>query len=122
VGSANGGSELGVGVILQDLVSFSPKAGDCGCPCHGGVAAATAADFLVVSNWGATGIIAALAAIHEDPVTLPEPELEARSIEACAAAGGVGGAFEGAELAVDPSSMASRPPRRWRYTSRTPTS
>ncbi len=80
----DGGNELGMGVIAEDLVKFSPKAADTGVPGRGGVAAVTAADLLVVanvSNWGATGVIAALSALLENPLVFPDPELEVRCIE-----------------------------------------
>lgn len=47
-----------MGVIAEDLPTFSPKARDCGIPGRGGVGAATAVNWAVfsnVSNWGATG-------------------------------------------------------------------
>jgi hypothetical protein len=54
-----------------------------------------------VSNWGATGIIAALSALLENHVVFHEPELEVRCIELCVAAGGVDGMFMAPEPAVD---------------------
>ncbi|NMG36691.1 DUF4392 domain-containing protein [Azoarcus sp. TTM-91] len=104
IGIGDGGNEMGMGVIAEDLPEFSPKARDCGIPGRGGVAAATAADFLVVSNvsnWGATGIIAALAALLENPVVFHDAELEIRSIELCVGNGGVDGMFMAPEPAVD---------------------
>lgn len=101
---ADGGNELGMGVIAEDLPAFSPKARDCGCPCSGGVAAAVAADVLVVasvSNWAVTGVIAALTALLQNPVVFHEPELEVRSIDFCCAGGGVDGMIEAPESAVD---------------------
>lgn len=104
LGIGDGGNELGMGVIAEDLPTFSPKAVDCGIPGRGGVGAATAADWLVVSNvsnWGATGIVAALSALLENPVVFHEPELETRATEACVANGGVDGMFMGPEPAND---------------------
>lgn len=104
LGIGDGGNELGMGVIAEDLPRFSPKAVDCGISGRGGVGAATAADWLVisnVSNWGATGIIAALAALLENPVVFHDPELETRTTEACVANGGVDGMFMGPEPAND---------------------
>ncbi|CAN7728857.1 DUF4392 domain-containing protein [Bosea sp. LjRoot9] len=104
IGIGDGGNELGMGVIAQDLPRFSPKAADCGIPGRGGVAAATAASHLVianVSNWGATGIIAALSALLQNEVVFHEPELEVRCIEQCVAGGGVDGMFMAPEPAVD---------------------
>lgn len=104
VGIGDGGNELGMGVIAEDLPTFSPKARDCGIPGRGGVGAVTAADWLVVSNvsnWGATGIVAALSALLENPVVFHDAELETRTTEACVANGGVDGMFMGPEPAND---------------------
>lgn len=104
IGIGDGGNELGMGVIAEDLPAFSPKALDCGIPGRGGVAAVTAASHLVVSNvsnWGATGIIAALSALLDNPVIFHEPELEQRCIEQCVSGGGVDGMFMAPEPAVD---------------------
>ncbi|WP_024927668.1 MULTISPECIES: DUF4392 domain-containing protein [unclassified Mesorhizobium] len=105
----DGGNELGMGVIAEDLRTFSPKAKDSGHPGRGGVAAATAADHLIVSNvsnWGATGLIAALSALLEKPSVFHEGELERRCIEQCVSFGGVDGMFMGPEPAVDGISAA----------------
>jgi D-glutamate cyclase len=101
---ADGGNEIGMGVIAEDLPAFSPKARDCGCPCGGGLAAVTPADVLVVasvSNWAVTGFIAGLAALLKNPVVFHEPELEVRAIDFCCAGGAVDGMIEAPESAVD---------------------
>ncbi|MCG7324556.1 DUF4392 domain-containing protein [Achromobacter sp. ACRQX] len=108
IGIGDGGNELGMGVIAEDLPRFSPKAADTGTPGRGGVAAVTAADWLVVSNisnFGATGVVAALAALLENPVVFHEPELEIRSTELCVASGGVDGMFMAPEPAHDGIAM-----------------
>jgi hypothetical protein len=100
----DGGNELGMGVIAEDLRTFSTKARDSGQPGRGGVAAATAANLLIVSNvsnWGATGLIAALSALLEKPSVFHAGELERRCIEQCVSFGGVDGMFMGPEPAVD---------------------
>ena len=104
IGVGDGGNELGMGVIAADLPAFSPKAASTGVAGRGGVAAVNAADHLVVanvSNWGATGIIAALSALLENPVVFHDPELEIRCIECCVNSGGVDGMFMAPEPAVD---------------------
>lgn len=104
----DGGNELGMGVIKKELPTFSPKAVDCGIPGRGGVGAVTAAEWLVISNisnWGATGIVAALSALLENPVVFHEPEIETRSTELCIAHGGVDGMFMGPEPAHDGIAM-----------------
>ncbi|PBB86907.1 DUF4392 domain-containing protein [Mesorhizobium sp. WSM3876] len=105
----DGGNELGMGLIAEDLRTFSPKAKDSGHEGRGGVAAATAADHLIVSNvsnWGATGLIAALSALLEKPSVFHDGELERRCIEQCVSFGGVDGMFMGPEPAVDGISAA----------------
>ena len=100
----DGGNELGTGVIAEDLAAFHSKAVDCGIPGRGGVGSATAADHVImanVSNWGATGLIAAVSALLENPVVFHEPELEIRCIECCVNNGGVDGMFMAPEPAVD---------------------
>lgn len=100
----DGGNELGMGVIAEELPKFNPKAADCGIEGRGGVAAVTAAQHLVVSNvsnWGATGVIAALSALLENPVIFHDADLEIRSIDACVSNGGVDGMFMAPEPAVD---------------------
>jgi hypothetical protein len=104
IGFGDGGNELGTGVLEEELPKLLPQAADCGCPCHGGIGAATAADLLVVSsvsNWGVTGVIAALALATGNPNIMHDAEKEVRSIELCAAAGGVDGITMGPEPAVD---------------------
>lgn len=100
----DGGNELGMGLISEEIKTFSPKARDSGHPGRGGVAAATAADHLIVSNvsnWGATGLVAALAALLEKPSLFHGGDLERRCIEQCVSFGGVDGMFMGPEPAVD---------------------
>ncbi len=100
----DGGNEIGMGLVRDDLPAFLPQAASCGCPCGGGTAAAFAADYLVVasvSNWGAAGIVAALAAVTGDMDVLQEPEREQRAIELCANTGAVDGVSVSPEPAVD---------------------
>jgi len=98
------GNELGFGDIQDELPGVLPSAKDCGCPCHGGVAAATPADVMVmtdVSNWGVTGMIAALALVLGNPAVLHPPEAELRSLDYCVAAGGLEGETMAPEPGVD---------------------
>lgn len=63
IGVGDGGNELGCGLILETVRKHVPYGAKCQCPCEGGIAASTAADFLVVSgvsNWGAYGVAACL--------------------------------------------------------------
>ncbi|MBK5204756.1 MAG: DUF4392 domain-containing protein [Polaromonas sp.] len=100
----DGGNELGMGLVAEELRKFSPKAKDCGIPGRGGVAASTGADILIVSNvsnWGATGLVAALSAYLDKPSIFHEGALERRCIEQCVSFGGVDGMFMGPEPSVD---------------------
>ena len=100
----DGGNELGMGVIEDELPELLPQARDCGCPCHGGIGASTAADMLVVasvSNWAVSGVIAALTLVTGNPAIFHDPALEVRSIELCTAFGAVDGMTMSPEAAVD---------------------
>ncbi|PYD67237.1 hypothetical protein CDI09_04035 [Komagataeibacter nataicola] len=104
IGIGDGGNELGMGMIADELRQLFPKARDTGVPARGGVAAQTATDILIVanvSNWGATGLVAALSCLLENQAVFHEAELEVRCIEACVANGGVDGMFMGPEPATD---------------------
>ncbi|MBX0345412.1 DUF4392 domain-containing protein [Acetobacter sp. TBRC 12305] len=104
IGIGDGGNELGMGVIAEDLKAVIAKARDCGIAGRGGVAASTATDILLVanvSNWGATGLVAALSCLLENQAVFHDAELEVRCIEACVAHGGVDGMFMGSEPATD---------------------
>jgi hypothetical protein len=66
VAVADGGNELGCGVIAEVVRKHVPYGGKCQCPCGGGIASVTPADVLVisgVSNWGSYGIAACLSLI-----------------------------------------------------------
>lgn len=100
----DGGNEIGMGVIQDDLPHFLPQARDCGCPCHGGVAAATPADVLVVSDvsdWGVIGVIAALALVKQDPSIVHPSSLHVRAMEYCLASGAIDGDAMSTEPYVD---------------------
>ncbi len=65
----DGGNELGYGLIEDAVTRVRPNQGRCLCPCGGTVASHTPADIVVhstVSDWGACGIIACLAALLGD--------------------------------------------------------
>ena len=111
IGFGDGGNELGMGVVAEELPGILPKAADCGCGCGGGAGAATAADIAVVasvSNWGVTGVIAALALVLQNPNVMHDAAHEVRSIELCTAFGGVDGLSMSPEAAVD-----GIPAREW---------
>lgn len=86
VGIGDRGNEIGFGAIAETprrLLPFGEKATD-----------TTVVDVLVtaaVSNWGASGIAAALAALLDRPDILHDTETEARMLQRCVDAGGVDG-------------------------------
>ena len=66
VGIGDGGNEIGMGAIADTIREEVPFGLRCQCSCGAGMASQTATDVLVaatVSNWGAYGVAAALAAI-----------------------------------------------------------
>ena len=101
---ADGGNELGMGVIAEDLPASRPRRVIAAVRAEAALPLSYPADVLVVasvSNWGVTGLIAALTALLQNPVVFHEPELEVRSIDFCCAGGGVDGMIEAPESAVD---------------------
>ncbi len=68
VGIGDGGNEIGFGLIEDAARKYVPYGAKCQCPCGAGIITSTATDNLVtagVSNWGAYGIVACLAALLE---------------------------------------------------------
>ncbi len=104
IGIGDGGNELGMGRIkpvIQEAVPFGRK---CACPCQAGMAPEFVPDVLItatVSNWGAWGIEACLAALTGDPRVLHSPDTELDVIRACTDAGGVDGLTAFVEPLVD---------------------
>jgi hypothetical protein len=110
IGIGDRGNELGMGPISQVTREILPFGRDCKCPCHGGVADETAADLAipaVISNWGAYGIVACLAAIKVRPDLLHSAEMERRLLEAAISAGAIDGMSGRARLAVDGIGLAT---------------
>jgi D-glutamate cyclase len=104
IGIGDRGNELGMGPISQVTRRILPFGQDCKCPCHGGVADETAADLAVpavISNWGAYGIVACLAAIRERPDLLHTAEMERHLLKIAISAGAIDGMSGRSRLAVD---------------------
>jgi D-glutamate cyclase len=90
IGIADGGNELGCGLIQDTVRRLLEYGAKCQCPCGGGMATVTKTDALVMSNtsnWGAYGIAACLALLLREPMLLPDPRQERRVIVECAKAG-----------------------------------
>lgn len=104
IGIGDRGNELGMGPVAEIARGLLPFGRDCGCPCHGGVADETPADLAVpavISNWGAYGIAACLAAIREKRVLLHDENMERRLFDAAVLNGGVDGMSGRAVRSVD---------------------
>jgi D-glutamate cyclase len=90
VGFADGGNEIGCGVIYDEARRIMPAGSICKCPCGDGMASVVKSDVLVftaISNWGAYGTSACLALIKAEPSLLQEPSTERRMLEAVTATG-----------------------------------
>jgi hypothetical protein len=84
VGIGDGGNEVGMGNIKAAVEKFVPYAKVCQCPCKGGIAAESNVDVLVVasvSNWGAYGVEACMAALTGKTELLHTPEEEELMLE-----------------------------------------
>ena len=90
IGVGDLGNELGMGNIKEEVKAGIPNGGRCLCGCGGGIACDVPSDVGLIcniSNWGAYGICACLAAIAGEEEVLHDGELEKRMICACVDAG-----------------------------------
>ena len=90
VAIGDGGNEIGMGNVAEQVQAHIPFGGDGSCPCGGGIGAVSTADVLVtaaVSNWGCTAIVAAMAARTGDRSILHTPEAERRLLDTMTAEG-----------------------------------
>lgn len=104
IGIGDRGNELGMGNVAPITQELLPFGRDCRCPCHGGVADETPADLAipaVVSNWGAYGVVACLAALLEQPSLIQDAALESELFATAQRSGGVDGMSGRAERAAD---------------------
>ncbi|RPJ05411.1 MAG: DUF4392 domain-containing protein [Deltaproteobacteria bacterium] len=94
LGIGDGGNEIGMGNIREEIKQKLPFGDKCLCPCGSGIAPVTQTDLLVtatVSNWGAYGVSACLAILLKKPDVLHDPETERRILEQAAGAGFIDG-------------------------------
>lgn len=92
IGIGDNGNEIGFGLIEDQVKAVRPCAAKCRCPCGGGLASSVATDCLVaagISNWGAYGIAACLAALLERPDVLHDAEAERFMLHEAIRTGGV---------------------------------
>jgi len=90
----DGGNELGMGLIREEVRRHVPYGKTCRCPCGAGLAPEFVPDVLVcatVSNWGAAGVEACLAALGNNANLLHSPDMEMNVIRACTDAGALDG-------------------------------
>lgn len=90
VGVGDGGNEIGFGRVGRSLEADLPLAKNCGCGCGGGIVNATEVDSLVsasTSNWGAYGVLTAMAILSSREDLLPSVEAVRATIEASVAKG-----------------------------------
>jgi len=108
IGIGDRGNELGMGPIAGTARALLPRGSACRCPCGRGVADETEADLAVcatVSNWGAYGVAACLAALLEQPDLIQSPELEAALFATAVREGGVDGMTGRGSLSADGVSL-----------------
>lgn len=70
IGIGDGGNEVGLGIIEEDVRKYVPYGNMCACPCRSGIASSTITDNVIVStvsNWGAYALEALLLAINDKP-------------------------------------------------------
>jgi hypothetical protein len=94
IGIGDGGNEIGMGVIADELRRWLPYGKKCRCPCGGGIVPTTKTDLLVpaaVSNWGAHGISAMLALLEGNREIFHSPKIEQQVLHACVDAGLIDG-------------------------------
>jgi hypothetical protein len=94
IGIGDRGNELGLGPVAKTARALLPYGIDCGCPCHGGVADETPSDLAVaavVSNWGAYGVAACLAALQDDENLIHTGDVERRLFDCALREGAVDG-------------------------------
>lgn len=104
VGIGDGGNEVGMGNIFDTVQRSVPYGRSCQCPCKRGIAAHSKVDFLVtasISNWGAYGIEACIAALSGKRGVLHTPEEEERMLISAIGSGAVDGVTGKSEPSVD---------------------
>jgi hypothetical protein len=92
IGIGDLGNEIGLASYAEVVHSMLPRTLTCKCSCGGPITTMVPTQTALissVSNWGAYGIVAVLAALENNPGLLLSPESEAEMIAACQRAGAV---------------------------------
>lgn len=90
IGIGDGGNEVGMGNIHDDLYQWLPHGDVCCCGCGGGIIPETKCDVLIsstVSNWGASALAAALVLITGKGDALADGQVHREAMLGTAAAG-----------------------------------
>jgi len=98
------GIEIGFGTISSAVIHDYPRYRTCSCGCKSGMHDSTQVDIVLpaaLSNWGAHGIAACLAASLGKKEVLHDKTLESRMLRICANAGAMDGTTGRSELGVD---------------------
>ncbi len=90
VAIGDGGNEIGMGNVADEVLEHVPFGSEGSCPCGGGIGAVSTATVLLtaaVSNWGCTAIAAAMAARTGDRRLIHTPTAERRLLDVMTAEG-----------------------------------
>lgn len=104
IGLGDGGNELGLGLIRDEIRAAIPFGAHCVCPCGSGIAPQFSADVVIISttcNWGAWGIEACLALLTGWEQVLHPPSMERSVLHACTEMGALDGITGFVEPSVD---------------------
>ncbi|MEM5343405.1 glutamate cyclase domain-containing protein [Paraburkholderia azotifigens] len=104
IGIGDGGNEVGFGRVRDQITAVHPLGAKSHAGHASGVVTVTPTDVVVsasVSNWGAYGVAAAMAAIRLEPQALYSTDYDNRLLQACVAAGARDGATSRSNMAVD---------------------
>lgn len=92
IGIGDLGNELGMGFIKEAILKHIPLAEKCLCNCNSGIASDVSSDIGIIcniSNWGAYGVEACLAALCGELEVMHDTKTEKNMIRECVRAGGI---------------------------------
>ena len=108
IGIGDYGNEIGLGSLIDTVKMIAPTARKCTCPCGAGIATTVEAKVpfvAAISNWGAYGICACLAAMLGDKNILHDSDTERRMVEQASLAGLCDGTTVKPSFSVDGVSL-----------------
>ena len=100
----DGGNEVGFGAMREEVQAIFPDGAVCQDGCASGRITSVCADIAVsagISNWGAYGVSAAIAAATGTHTALIDPDMGTGLIDACLRGGALDGALGQATRSVD---------------------